>query len=132
VTRECLTTRCAAPDRRWKAVEVVVPVTVPSTQVSSHIDAQIRIIAYEAGDFVEQYRVGLEVARGGGYAKWSASYLPGAPGVFPARQDTGRRDTSDGDGGRRAAKPVKADAVPEPERGAQSDSRQNYWHLRGG
>lgn len=70
----------ATPDGRWKAVEVVLPVTVPSTQVSSHIDAQIRIIAYEAGDFVEQYRVGLEIARSGGYAKWSASYLPGSPG----------------------------------------------------
>jgi len=113
VTRERLTARSAIPDRHWKAVEVVLPVTVPPTQVPAHIDAQLRIIAYEAGDFVEQYRIGLEIARSGGYARWSASYLPGPPGVFPAREGAGRGATSD-------------------KQHAQSECGQNYWHLRGG
>jgi hypothetical protein len=69
---------------RWKAVEVIVPATLTPKEVSEYIHAQIRINATEAGEFVQQVRVGVGQPHSNGWRKWTASYLPGPPGPFPA------------------------------------------------
>lgn len=68
---------------RWKALEVIVPATLTPKEVSDYIHAQIRINATEAGEFVQQIRLGVGQAESNGWRKWTASYLPGPPGPFP-------------------------------------------------
>lgn len=68
----------------WKSVELTLPDTLSPADVLAHAHAQIRIVASEAGEFVQQIRISVGVAHPDGYKKWTASYLTGPPGPFPA------------------------------------------------
>ncbi len=68
----------------WKSVDLMLPDTLSPADVLDQAQAQIRIVASEAGEFVKQIRIGVGVAHTSGYKKWTASYLTGPPGVFPA------------------------------------------------
>ncbi len=68
----------------WKAVHITLPATLTAHEISDHVIAQIRIIATEAGEFVNGVRVGLPISRSDGWCIWTASYLPGPPTAFPA------------------------------------------------
>lgn len=71
-------------DAVWKSVEVFVPSKLTPVEVSNYVRAEIRIIASDAGDFVRAIRIGLGAQHGNEWRKWSASYLIGPPGLFPA------------------------------------------------
>jgi len=68
----------------WKSIEMMLPSTLSADDVRTYARDQIRIVASEAGEFVQQIRVGVGVDQSGGYTKWTASYLTGPPGEFPA------------------------------------------------
>jgi hypothetical protein len=70
----------------WKPIEVIVPARLTASQVLNHIQAQIRISATEAGEFVQQIQLGVGQPHGDGWWKWTASYLPGPPAAFPENQ----------------------------------------------
>lgn len=70
--------------RCWKSIDLMLPDSLSPADVLAQVRAQIRIVASEAGEFVEQIRIGTGVAHPEGYMKWTASYLIGPPGVFPA------------------------------------------------
>jgi hypothetical protein len=72
----------------WKPIEVIVPARLTPSQVLDYIQAQIRIEATEAGDFVQQIQVGVGQAHSEGWWKWTACYLPGPPASFPEGQQT--------------------------------------------
>lgn len=69
----------------WKPLEVIIPATLSMKAVLNYIDTQIRINATDAGDFVQQIRVGIGQPYSEGWLIWTASYLPGPPAPFPAR-----------------------------------------------
>lgn len=61
----------------------MLPDNLSAADVLAQARDQIKIIASEAGEFVQQIRIGACIAHGGGYRKWTASYLTGPPGVYP-------------------------------------------------
>lgn len=67
----------------WKAIEVIIPDHLSASEILHHINAQVRVIAAEAGEFVREVQVGVGTPHSERYLRWSASYLPGAPGKFP-------------------------------------------------
>jgi hypothetical protein len=67
----------------WRAIEVFVPSHLSAVEVGNYINAEVRITASEAGEFVHQVRIGAGVDHCGDWRKWSASYLPGPPRAFP-------------------------------------------------
>jgi hypothetical protein len=67
----------------WKSVEVILPARLSVREAHSRIEAQIRINASDAGEFVKQFRIAPREPHSRGWTKWTASYLPGAPGPFP-------------------------------------------------
>jgi hypothetical protein len=68
----------------WKTVELILPDSLDAAEVLRHAHALIRITATEAGEFVQEIRVGVGVPHHDGWRKWTASYLTGPPGAFPA------------------------------------------------
>ena len=73
---------CAGQDA-WKSVEVILPARLSVRDVHSRIEAQIRINAGDAGEFVQQFRIDPPEPHSQGWTKWTASYQPGPPGLFP-------------------------------------------------
>ena len=71
-------------DDDWKTVEVFLPCTLSAHEVRArdHAYSTIRVIASEAGEFVDQVRIGAGIRQADGWCKWSARYLPAPPGVF--------------------------------------------------
>jgi hypothetical protein len=67
----------------WKSVDVILPARLSVREAHSRIEAQIRINATDAGEFVQQFRIAPRGPHSPGWAKWTASYLPGPPGPFP-------------------------------------------------
>ncbi len=72
----------------WKPIEVIVPARLTAGQVLDYIQAQMRINATEAGDFVQQIQLGVGQPHSEGWLKWTASYLPGPPAAFPEDHQT--------------------------------------------
>ena len=66
----------------WKTVELFLPCTLGAHEVRDHAYSTIRVIASEAGEFVDQIRIGAGIRQADGWCKWSAQYLPAPPGVF--------------------------------------------------
>ena len=66
----------------WKTVEVFLPCTLNAHEVRDHAYSTIRVIASEAGEFVDQIRIGAGIRQADGWGTWSAQYLPAPPGVF--------------------------------------------------
>jgi hypothetical protein len=67
----------------WKSVDIILPARLSAREARDHIEAQIRINACDAGEFVQQFRIEAHEPRSQGWTKWTASYLPGPPGRFP-------------------------------------------------
>jgi hypothetical protein len=72
---------------QWKPIEIIVPAKLSPRQVLDSIYAQIRINAADAGDFVQQIQVGVGEPYSDGWSRWTASYLPGPPAIFPQHRD---------------------------------------------
>lgn len=66
----------------WKSVEIFLPSDMSTDDVRDTLLDEIICTATDAGDFVHRLRVGGSVAHTDGWRKWTASYLPGPPGVF--------------------------------------------------
>ena len=64
----------------WKTVHLFVPSDRSANEVSRYLCDHINAVAYEAGEFVRQVRIGEGVEQGTGWHKWSVSYLPGLAG----------------------------------------------------
>lgn len=62
--------------QRWKTVELFIPSDKTEDEVQRYLRNQIKVIAYQGGDFVEQFRVDAAINQSGGWHKWSVSYLP--------------------------------------------------------
>ena len=43
----------------WKALEVIIPDQLSASEILHHVNAQIGVIAAEAGEFVREVRVGV-------------------------------------------------------------------------
>lgn len=69
----------------WRTVEVYMLSTSTAYEVRDHAYSVIRVIAGDAGEFVEQIKIGRSVHQADGWSKWHAHYLPGLPGVFRDR-----------------------------------------------
>ena len=67
----------------WKSFEVVLASDLAAEQVIDRITSQIRLIAADAGDFVQCVRIDSGQHRSDGWCRWSAAYLPGPPSTFP-------------------------------------------------
>ena len=63
----------------WKTVEVFLR---SAHEVRDHAYSTIRVSASEAGEFVDQIRIGAGIRGADGWGTWSAQYLPAPPGVF--------------------------------------------------
>jgi hypothetical protein len=72
----------------WKSVETILPASLSTRAALDHIEAQIRINAGDAGEFVQQLRIEAHEPHSRGWTKWTASYLPGPPGPFPTTLPT--------------------------------------------
>ncbi|GFG69699.1 hypothetical protein [Mycolicibacter senuensis] len=68
----------------WRPVEVILAEDLSHERVVEEINAQIRINAAEAGDFVARVRVGFGQPHSPGLLRWDSAYLAGPPGSFPA------------------------------------------------
>jgi len=68
----------------WRPVEVVLPEDLPHERVVEEINAQVRVNAGEAGDFVARVRIGVAQPHSPGLLRWASAYLAGPPGAFPA------------------------------------------------
>ena len=68
----------------WKPVEVIVSDDMQLPQVIDQINARIRIIAGEAGDFVQRIRIDAAQPHSPGWRRWLVAYLAGPPGAFPS------------------------------------------------
>jgi hypothetical protein len=64
----------------WKTVQLFVPSDRTASEISRHLQDNINAVAYEAGDFVRQVKIGDGVDQGTGWHQWSVSYLPGIAG----------------------------------------------------
>jgi hypothetical protein len=73
-------TRGAHNDRR--TVEVFLPSTLTADQVRHRAYSAIRVIANDAGDFVEEIRIRPGISQADGWCKWIAQYLPAPRGGF--------------------------------------------------
>ena len=62
--------------QRWKTVELFIPSDKTEDEVQRYVRDQIKVIAYQGGDFVEQFRVDAAINQSSGWHKWSVSYLP--------------------------------------------------------
>lgn len=67
----------------WKHTDIILPARLSASEARSRIEAQIRINACDAGEFVRQIRVVNNEPYPSGWCKWTAAYLPGPPGPFP-------------------------------------------------
>ena len=76
--------RRVARQRAPPPVEVFVPADLTEPETRRYLHAQIQEIANEGGDFVAEVRLGTKGSEVDGWCKWSAEYLPGPPGTFPA------------------------------------------------
>lgn len=68
----------------WRPVEVIVPEDMQMRQVIDQINARIRVVAGEGGDFVQRVRIDAVLHHSPGWRRWLAAYLSGPPGRFPA------------------------------------------------
>jgi hypothetical protein len=64
-----------------KTAEVFLPCTLGAHKARDHAYSTIRVSASEAGEFVDQIRIGAGIREADGWCKWSAHYLPAPPGV---------------------------------------------------
>jgi hypothetical protein len=64
----------------WKTVQLFVPSDRTASKVSRYLHDHINAVAYKAGDFVRQVRIGDGVDQGTGWHQWSVSYLAGLAG----------------------------------------------------
>ena len=64
----------------WKTVHLFVPSDRTASEVSRYLQDHINAVAYEAGEFVRQVRIGEGVDQGTGWHQWPVSYLPGLAG----------------------------------------------------
>lgn len=67
----------------WKSVEIFLPSDMSKDEVRTALRDGIIRTANEGGEFVCGFRVGASVAHDNGWHRWTVSYLPGPPGVFP-------------------------------------------------
>lgn len=67
----------------WKILDVILADDLPAEQVVDQINAQVRLNAAEAGEFVQRIRIGVAQPHSPGWQCWPAAYLPGPPGTFP-------------------------------------------------
>ncbi|EHB59020.1 hypothetical protein MycrhDRAFT_1456 [Mycolicibacterium rhodesiae JS60] len=83
----------------WKSVEIFLPSDMSKDAVRDTLLDEIICTATDAGDFVHRLRIGGSVPHADGWRKWTASYLPGPPGVFRCNRLLGPgADTSSGPG----------------------------------
>lgn len=68
----------------WRPIEVILAEDLSHERVVEEINAQIRINAAEAGDFVARVRIGVGQPHSPGLLRWVSAYLAGPPGAFPA------------------------------------------------
>ena len=66
----------------WKSFEFFLPTNLSRRYVRIALRERIVQTAHEGGEFVRRFRVGASEAHDDGWRKWTASYLPGPPGVF--------------------------------------------------
>ncbi|MBB3605978.1 hypothetical protein FHT40_005667 [Mycolicibacterium sp. BK556] len=66
----------------WKFVDMFLPSDLSEAQVRTALRDGIIRTAIDSGEFVSQYRVCTGVNHSEGWRKWTASYLPGPPGVL--------------------------------------------------
>lgn len=66
----------------WKSVELYVPARLRGDEITTYLDAQIRSIAHDTGEFIEQIKVVRSAAHSAQWRKVSAAYLCGPPQAF--------------------------------------------------
>ena len=62
--------------QRWRTVDLFVPSDRTADEVRRYLRDQIKVIAYQGGDFVGQFRLDAGIDQSNGWHKWSVSYLP--------------------------------------------------------
>ena len=70
--------------RQWRTIgkpELFLPCTLGAHEARDHAYSTIRVSASEAGELVDQIRIGADIREADGWCKWSAHYLPAPPGV---------------------------------------------------
>lgn len=72
----------------WRSVQLVLHGTFTPAKVLDCARAQIRIIAADAGEFVQDFRIRLSATQRPGWKTWTVSYLLGresiSSNIFPA------------------------------------------------
>jgi hypothetical protein len=66
----------------WKSVELYVPARLRGDEITGYLDAQIRSIAHDTGEFIQQIKVVASAEHCDQWRKLSASYLCGPPQAF--------------------------------------------------
>jgi hypothetical protein len=66
----------------WKTVNIFLPSDMPTEEVRTALREAIICTATDSGEFVRRYRIGDGVDHLADWRKWTASYLPGPPGVL--------------------------------------------------
>jgi hypothetical protein len=67
----------------WRTVELFVPCDLDNAEVTQYIHAQLRRIAHEGGEFIDQIAIGTRMVHSLTWQRYSVSYLPGPPGTMP-------------------------------------------------
>lgn len=66
----------------WRSIEIFLPAGLSMDDVKKRVRGDILCTANECGEFVRRIRLGTSTEHADGWRKWSASYLPGPPGLF--------------------------------------------------
>ena len=66
----------------WKSVELYVPARLRGEEITGYVDVQMRSIAHDTGEFIEQIRIVASAEHSAQWRKLTASYLCGPPQAF--------------------------------------------------
>ena len=66
----------------WREVDIFVPDTLSSADQASYLDAQIRAIAHDGGEFVHGIAVRRTQPHTVGWKRCHVAYLSGPPGML--------------------------------------------------
>ncbi len=96
----------------WKSVEIFLPSDMSKEDVRDTLLDEVICTATDAGDFVHRLRVSGSVAHTDGWRKWTASYLPGPPGVFRCKRLLGPGETTSSGPGKTSLSRTDAASIP--------------------